>query len=425
MNLDKIEVFCRKAQEVFGVGASLSRSDIQEIVTKFNLSYPYWLVNNSEYKVERGLYKIPEVSSVENPSTSSPPPPSFVDETQTQDSTQSLSSAGKTHPAPRPTEVWVTENDTRSLIPQKFPGYVSFGFFSDLKSIIASKIFYPLFISGPSGNGKTLMVEQACAETKRNCIRINLSTETDQIDLLGGPSLENGNMVTKDGPVIIAMKTGSVLILDECDRASHKLLCLMAILEGKPYYNKNNNEVIYPKEGFNIVATANTNGRGSEDGKYLSQILDDAFLERFPITILQDFPTVKTETKIVKSALKRYNIEDDIFAGTLVQWANNIRKTAIDGGVDDVISTRRLVHICQAYSIFKDKKKAVNLCLNRFGESVRESFMSLFTKLLVEEENDVIPPAPAPDKDSVVDNSAYGTGIFGPGYAKTPFMTIP
>jgi cobaltochelatase CobS len=237
-------------------------------------------------------------------------------------------------------------------------------------------MFYPVFVTGLSGNGKTLMVEQVCAELNRECIRVNISIETDEADLLGGYQLINGNTVYKDGPVITAMKRGAICLIDEVDRGSNKLMCLQGILEGKPYFNKKTGEMIYPDKGFNVIATANTKGRGSDEGKYLSQILDDAFLERFPITVEQDYPDAKTERKILTPL-----IDDEDFVSCLVQWAEVVRQSFANGATDEIISTRRLVHIAKAYKIFGDKMKAITMCVNRFDTETKEAFLDLYSKV--------------------------------------------
>jgi midasin (ATPase involved in ribosome maturation) len=267
-------------------------------------------------------------------------------------------------------------DDSEPSVPQKWPDYVPFGFYKDMKNIISSKSFYPIFVTGLSGNGKTLMVEQVCAELGRECIRVNISVETDETDLLGGPTLVDGNVVNRDGPVLIAMKRGAVLLIDEVDRGSNKLMCLQGIMEGKPHYNKKSGEMVYPKSGFTIVATANTKGRGSDEGKYLSQILDDAFLERFPITVEQEYPDVKTEKKILTPL-----IEDKEFVEHLCQWADVVRKSYDEGATDEIISTRRLVHIAKAFTIFKDRMKAITLCVNRFDEETKMAFLDLYSKV--------------------------------------------
>lgn len=269
-----------------------------------------------------------------------------------------------------------------NLIPSKDNTYVPFGFYKDLVTILTSKSFYPIFITGLSGNGKTTMIEQACANLKREAVRVNISVETDEDDLIGGNTLINGNVVYREGPVLLAMKRGAVLILDECDRGSNKLMCLQAILEGKSYYNKKTGETVHPTVGFNIVATANTKGQGSESGKYMSaQILDDAFLERFAITVEQEYPTLKVEKKIIMKKMARVDKVDEDFANNLVSWAEIIRKTFKEGAIDDVISTRRLEHVVNAFAMFGDRMKAIELCTARFDTDTKTSFMDLYTKV--------------------------------------------
>ena len=243
-------------------------------------------------------------------------------------------------------------------------------------------MFYPIFISGLSGNGKTTMVEQVCANLKREAVRVNISIETDEDDLIGGNTLVDGNVVYREGPVLTAMKRGAVLILDEVDRGSNKLMCLQAILEGKPYFNKKTGETVTPAPGFNIVATANTKGRGSDDGKFISaNILDEAFLERFAITVEQEYPTLATEKKIVLNKMNKANCVDEEFALHLVTWSDVIRKTYYEGAIDELISTRRLEHIVNAFAMFTDKTKAIELCVNRFDEDTKAAFIDLYAKV--------------------------------------------
>ena len=269
-----------------------------------------------------------------------------------------------------------------NLIPVVDSTYVAFGFHTDLNKIIRSGMFYPTFISGLSGNGKTTMVEQVCAKAKREAIRVNISVETDEDDLIGGNTLVDGNVVYREGPVLTAMKRGAVLILDELDRGSNKLMCLQAILEGKPYFNKKTGEVITPAAGFNIIATANTKGRGSDDGKFISaQILDEAFLERFAVTIEQQYPSESQEKRIVLGKMSKVGKVDEDFAEKLVRWADVIRKTFNEGAIDDLISTRRLEHIVNAYAMFDNRVKAIELCVNRFDEDTRQAFIDLYTKV--------------------------------------------
>lgn len=269
-----------------------------------------------------------------------------------------------------------------NLVPKKDATYVAFGFHKDLTTILSSKNFYPVFITGLSGNGKTTMVEQVCASLKREAIRVNISIETDEDDLIGGNTLIDGNVVYREGPVLLAMKRGAVLILDECDRGSNKLMCLQAILEGKPYFNKKTGETVYPAPGFNIVATANTKGQGSDSGKYMSaQILDDAFLERFAVTIEQEYPSVKVEKKIVMKKMERVEKVDEDFADKLVAWSDIIRKTFKEGAIDDLISTRRLEHIVNAFAMFGSRLKAIEMCIARFDADTKTAFLDLYTKV--------------------------------------------
>ena len=270
-----------------------------------------------------------------------------------------------------------------SLIPQVDSNYVAFGNHKDIESIIKSGEFYPTYITGPTGNGKSTMVEQVCAKNKRDLIRINLNTMSDEEQLIGSKTLEDGNVTVVEGPVLIAMRTGSVLLLDEIDAgAANTLLCLQPILEGKPYYFKLKNEVITPASGFNIIATANTKGKGSDDGRYIgTNVLNEAFLERFAVTFEQEYPTRANELKIINNLMETHGCVDKEFSELLVKWAESIRRTFDDGGLDETITTRRLVHVIKAFSIFKDQLKAVQLCCNRFDEQTKESFIDLFTKL--------------------------------------------
>ncbi len=269
-----------------------------------------------------------------------------------------------------------------AIIPKVNSLYVPFGFFDNMKRIVASKKFYPVFVSGLSGNGKTFMVEQACAQLKVECLRVNISPETDEDDLIGGFRLIDGETKWFDGPVVQAMKSGAVLILDEIDRGSNKLMCLQGVLEGKGLFVKKTGEFVEPVAGFNIIATANTKGKGDETGRYMAAtILDDAFLERFPITVEQEYPDVKIETKILTKLFASLNITDKAFAENLVKWADIIRKTFEEGAIDELISTRRLSHIAEAYTIFNDKMEAIKYCINRFDNETKTSFLDLYTKI--------------------------------------------
>ena len=272
--------------------------------------------------------------------------------------------------------------EIENLVPDSDSTYVPFGFHKDLVNIIKSGMFYPTFICGLSGNGKTMMVEQVCAKLKKEAIRVNISIETDEDDLIGGNTLVDGNVVYREGPVLTAMKRGAILILDEIDRGSNKLMCLQAILEGKPYFNKKSGEVVTPATGFNVIATANTKGRGSDDGKFMgAQVLDEAFLERFAITVEQEYPSSVQEKKIVMNKMGVAECVDEDFADKLVMWADIIRKTFYEGGIDELVSTRRLEHIVKAYAMFSDRLKAIQLCVNRFDTDTKTAFIDLYTKV--------------------------------------------
>jgi len=289
-----------------------------------------------------------------------------------------------------------------STIPAKDNTYVPFGFFKQLEMILKSKTFYPVFVTGLSGNGKTTMVEQAAAKLGRECIRVNISIETDEDDLIGGNTLQDGNVIYREGPVLMAMRRGAILLIDEIDRGSNKMMCLQSILEGKPYFNKKTGEMIYAEKGFTIVATANTKGRGTEDGRFIAaQILDDAFLERFPITVEQEYPSPATEKKIIANKMEFFGKVDTEFADKLISWAEVIRKTFEEGGVDEIISTRRLVNIVQAYSIFNNREDAITYCINRFDDDTKAAFQDLYTKMTAPPKEEVVVNTPITTDDEI------------------------
>lgn len=285
------------------------------------------------------------------------------------------------------TEVTVTREDVptkvQSLIPVKDSNFVSFGNFTDIKKIIQSNIFYPVFITGLSGNGKTVAVEQACAQLRRELIRFNVTIETDSDDLIGGFRLVNGDTVWHNGPVVEAMERGAILLLDECDLASNKIMVLQSILEGKPLFLKKINKLVTPKPGFNIIATANTKGKGSDDGRFIgTNVLNEAFLERFSVTFEQAYPSPSIEIKILTKFANSLGLSDcEDYIKRLVDWSDTIRKTFFDGGVDELISTRRLIHVIRAYAIFKNKAKAIKLAVARFDDDTKTSFLELYDKI--------------------------------------------
>ena len=276
----------------------------------------------------------------------------------------------------------VVEQD---IVPTKDSTFVPFGNFKDVKKIIQSRNFYPTFITGLSGNGKTFSVEQACAQLGRELIRVNITIETDEDDLIGGFRLVNGETVWHNGPVIEALERGAILLLDEIDLASNKILCLQSVLEGSGVFLKKIGKFVRPRAGFNIIATANTKGKGSDDGRFIgTNVLNEAFLERFPVTFEQEYPTVANEVKILNGVSQQIGVTDADFCKRLVDWADIIRKTFYDGGIEDLISTRRLVHIVRAFSIFNDKAKAIQVCINRFDDETKQSFLELYDKVDVD-----------------------------------------
>ena len=338
---------------------TVTRSEINDLVKKKVIKNPSWL-KSDKYKVGRGVYKLPMGS----------------------DETEKIETKAVETPKSDTKAAYIVSSLTDNVIPASDKDFVNFGNFADVKNIITSKRFYPVFIIGLSGNGKTLAVTQACAVAKREMIRVEVTIETDEDDLLGGYRLRDGSTVWQNGPVIEAMERGAILLLDEIDLASNKIMCLQPILEGSGIYVKKINKYVKPKYGFNVIATANTKGQGSEDGKFIgTNVLNEAFLERFPVTFEQQYPAAKTEEKIVAIKLKSAGKTDQKFAHNLVTWADVIRKTYDDGGVDEIISTRRLVHIAEAYGIFKNKMKAVSVCTNRFDEDTKNSFVELYTKV--------------------------------------------
>ncbi len=333
-------------------GDEFGADAVRSAASEFGVSYPTIMKRLDQYKVGYGKWNLTMQEKLE-----------------------------QTYAAPAAAPA-VVQSVVEDLVPAKVDTFVPFGNFTDVKKIISSKIFYPVFITGMSGNGKTFGVEQACATLGRELIRVNLTIETDEDDLIGGFRLVDGNTVWHNGPVIEALERGAILLLDEIDLASNKVMCLQSILEGKGVFLKKTGRYVKPAAGFNIIATANTKGKGSDDGRFIgTNVLNEAFLERFALTFEQDYPTVKTEQKILEGISLDLGLEDREFCEKLAQWADIIRKTFKDGGIDEVISTRRLVHIVNAYKIFGKRMKAIEVCVNRFDEETKTSFIELYDKL--------------------------------------------
>ena len=351
------KLFVDTASEMFGQGATLTKLMAKEAAAKAGVPFPTWF--RKACSVGYNAYKLP----VEGGETVSAPTTTTSEE----------------HAV---VNLVASNMEKQNLIPDPFEGFVNWGHYSTIEKIVKSGLFYPIFVTGLSGNGKTLMVEQVHAKLNKELIRVNVTIETDEDDLLGGFRLINGETKFVPGPVIEAMERGCTLLLDECDLGSNKMLALQPVLEGKGVFLKKVNKWITAKPGFNVIGTANTKGQGSEDGRFIgTNILNEAFLERFAITIEQPYATAATEKKIVLGSMKKYGAVDDGFATNLITWAEVIRKTFYDGGVDEVISTRRLDHIVKAFAIFGDKMKSIELCVARFDEDTKASFMDLYTKI--------------------------------------------
>ena len=364
----KQQEYVDHAKKLFGK-TTLTVAELKKANSKFGCKYaPQWLIKNKDYKVGKSLFKLPVEGDVSVNTESKP----------NKEAEKILTPVSET----KKEAAYIVSSLTGNIVPKKDPIFVSFGNYPDIKSIVKSNRFYPVFITGLSGNGKTMGVTQACAEAKRELIRVNITIETDEDDLLGGYRLKDGQTVWQNGPVIEAMERGAILLLDEVDLASNKIMCLQPILEGSGVFVKKINKFVKPAQGFNVIATANTKGQGSDDGKFIgTNVLNEAFLERFPVTFEQKYPSVAIEKKILNNTLKASGKSDVKFIDKLTTWADVIRKTYFDGGVDEIISTRRLVHITQAYAIFDNKMKAIQMCTNRFDDDTKNSFVELYTKV--------------------------------------------
>ena len=375
--------FVDLASAKYGEGAVMTRDEVKAFVKEADLGWVSWFVR-APYRVGTGKFKLPVNGDMITPVKPKKVKLPVMKKIEVDEES-----------------VVAYHNPPENLIPEKDPLYVPFGNFNDVYTIIKSGRYYPVFITGLSGNGKTFMVEQTCAKAKREYFRVNITVETDEDDLLGHYALIDGNTVWQDGPVVKAMERGAILLLDEIDLASSKIMCLQPVLEGKGVYLKKVNRFVSPSVGFNVLATANTKGKGSEDGRFIgTNILNEAFLERFPITVEQEYPSMSVERKILDKVFASLDItEYGDFAEKLVTWADIIRKTFYEGGIDEIIATRRLVHIVNAYAIFGDRKKAIEMCIARFDEDTKTSFLDLYSKcdsevVMNEESTETVEEAP-------------------------------
>ena len=358
------EKFIDSAAKVYPGQSEFSTSQIRNVINETGCPFPSWLTKK-DYRVGHGTYSL-ELAGV-----------------AVQQNVVNLPVGSTTVSAPN------IINDV-TVVPEVVKEYVPFGHFTDLKSIVSSGLFFPVFITGLSGNGKTMMVEQICAKLKRECYRVNVTVETDEDDLIGSNTLVDGNIVFREGPVLKAMRKGAVLLIDEIDLASNKIMCLQSILEGKGYLNKKTGEYVSPEDGFTIIATANTKGKGSDDGRFIgTNVLNEAFLERFSITMEQEYPSNAIEKKILVKEFEKLEVSDTTeFATNLVTWADVIRKSFYEGAIDELISTRRLVHIAQAFKMFDNKMKSIEMCVSRFDSETKATFLDLYTKVDAEAETD-------------------------------------
>ena len=369
---NRTEVREQFIKNLIGLGKlTVTKSEIKSVCKSVGISSAQWFTREPNNKAGRGLYKVPTSGQV-NVAT-----PATINL-----QAQVITMIKPVEKSDNRIVNVVTDLEMSDMIPKVYKNYVPFGNFDDVISIVQSMRFFPVFITGHSGNGKTMSVEQACAKAKRKFVCVSMTPETDESDLLGNYVLINGNMEWRDGPVTIAARQGAVLCIDEIDYGAQNLSSLHRVLEGKPFLLKKKGELITPAAGFTVFATANTKGKGSDDGRYMfTNVLNEAFLERFRNTYEQDWPSATVEKKIIRKELDSVNRSDDDFADKLVTWADVIRKTFADGGCDEVISTRRLVHVVETFGIFGDKIKAISLCLNRFDDDTKASFVDLYTKV--------------------------------------------
>ena len=368
------DLFFAAVKRQFGNINTVSRKQIIDVCESNSLTWPAWFINDAANRSGRGLYNIDLGGAPVAEKVVAPAAPVQKIEASAASAEMALVAVSNT--------MTMAHNDI-TLVPEKARGYVPFGNFADVRQIVKSNKYYPMYITGLSGNGKTMMIEQVCAQEKREMVRVNITIETDEDDLLGGFRLVDGRTVWQNGPVIVAMERGAILLLDEVDLGSNKMMCLQPVLEGKSIYLKKINKVITPAAGFNIIATANTKGKGSDDGRFIgTNVMNEAFLERFSITMEQEYPASKVEEKILTNVLASSGVIDGDFVKKLVAWADVIRKSFYEGAVSEIISTRRLVHICDAFVIFNlNREKAITLCLNRFDIDTKTSFLDLYKKL--------------------------------------------
>lgn len=388
-------VFLNAVRAEYPGATTIDREQVRTICDKYSLGWPAWLTGNMAYRAGRGLFVVPNTSGAQmSPATPTPrnaapnAGPTFTERPAFQPPVPVAPEQTQTS---QPEASWSLQGANASMVPDRLATFVPFGIYRDLKAIVASGMFYPVFITGLSGNGKTETAAQVCAENNREMFLVSITCETDEDDLLGGFRLQDGNTVWQDGPVVAAMKRGAVLVLDELDYASHKIACLQSVLTGKGVFLKKIGQWVTPKPGFQVIATANTKGKGDENGRFVgTNVLNEAFLDRFPVTLEQDYPPAKVERKIITGIMSGQGVTDPEFVDRLVVWSENVRKAFAEGAVDEVVTTRRLIHIVTAYSIFRDRLKAIEVAITRFDEATKTAFLDLYKAI------DAQASAPAP-----------------------------
>ena len=374
----KQKAFVAALQKAGITSSPISRQALLSVSDDLGMAYPpAWIAQDKNRRAGRGEYLVPEVAE-----TGSAPAPKATTVARAVAEAKVTPVVGTT--AIAATLLAATGGDRADLIPSRVDEYVPFGNFKDLECIIrAAMPKTNCWISGLSGNGKTMMVEQVCAKLKRECIRVQITNLTDEDDLVGGFRLVNGETVWQDGPVILALQRGAVLLLDEIDYGTSKLSCLQSVLEGNGVFIKQTNRKVVPAKGFIVIATANTKGQGDDTGKFIgTNGMNEAFLERFGVTMWQPYAPGATEKKILEKKMAALGITpDEAFVANLVQWADTTRATYEAGGRDSLISTRRLVNVVELFAIFGEREKAIKYAIERFDRETKEAFWQLYTKI--------------------------------------------
>lgn len=412
--------FILAALKISRDNAIIDRTTVLSAARAAGVANPAWLTNDPANRAGRGYYRIPadKIAVAKSLNTT----PVAERKPTTAVTVPSASAAPVVAAAAQGTSNSLVDA-TLSLaaiaecgdcIPQKDALFVAYGHYDTVKRIIGSRRWAPSYVVGPSGCGKTYAYQQACADLKREYYEVQITTETTEDDLLGGFRLVNGETKFIYGPVTLAMMRGGFLVLDEIDQATSKVMCLQQVLNGKPVFLKKINQWVKPAEGFNVGATANTKGNGDDTGRFVgANPLNVAFRDRLSgMCFVADYPTPAVEKKILNKAMAVAGVDDAEFAALLVDWAGMIRKTNREGGLDETMTTRRLVQIAQNLSILGERTLAVELGINIYDEITREAMLSLFQK---------IDPANAPKDDTLGKAPAAATASTSVPSTKCPF----